>query len=83
MSDNYSFWNVASGQVESVPFNELFSEVQPDFTKYSGGTLKTGYLYFLGLLTLSIFVILLFKIGVSDRFRNRTNWEMFMEVTYF
>ena len=57
--------------------------MKPDFTKYSGATLKTGYFYFIGLLSLSIYVILLFKIGISEKFRNMTNWEMFMEVNYF
>ena len=80
MDSVYYYWNTT---VESVPFRDLFSEVAPDFTKYSGATLQTGYFQFLVLLFLSYHVILLCKVGVSQRFRNRSNWEMFMEVKIF
>ena len=80
MDSVYYYWNTT---VESVPFRDLFSEVAPDFTKYSGATLQTGYFQFLVLLFLSYHVILFCKVGVSQRFRNRSNWEMFMEVKIF
>ena len=80
MDSVYYYWNTT---VESVHFRDLFSEVAPDFTKYSGATLQTGYFQFLVLLFLSYHVILLCKVGVSQRFRNRSNWEMFMEVKIF
>ena len=69
-------------EVESVPFKELFSETIPDFTKYSLGSLRTGYIIFLVIIPVYLIIIFIIRMAVSARFRNSSRWEMFMQVNY-
>ena len=44
--NNFTYWNSVTNEMEEIPFEKLYNSSAPTYTKYTVGTLTTGYIGF-------------------------------------